>query len=159
MVSLRMAVAADVVELSAVVRAAFVHYVPRLGVEPAPMGADYPALVAAGRVWIAIQDGAIVGVIVLVPGADQLLVETIAVQPSKQGQGVGFRLMMLAEEETLRRGLPAVTLYTNQGMTENLAYYPRLGYVEIFRGEHYGFHRVFFRKTVRPVDASADRRH
>jgi hypothetical protein len=47
-------------------------------------------------------------------------------------------------------GAPAVTrLYTNAAMTENLAYYPRRGYIETHRAAQDGFHRVFFRKPVR----------
>ena len=148
MVSLRIAEPADVVEVRELVLAAFVGYLPRLDCEPAPMNADYSALVDAGQVWLAVDGGVLAGVIVLVPGAEELLVETVAVRPAKQGQGVGFRLMALAEAEARRRGLPAVTLYTNLKMTENLLYYPRLGYRETFRAEHHGFQRVFFRKTL-----------
>ena len=34
-------------------------------------------------------------------------------------------------------------------MIENLAYYPRRGYIETHRADQDGFHRVFFRKPVR----------
>ena len=67
-----------------------------------------------------------------------------------QGQGLGNRLLALAEDEARRLGLPEVRLYTNVTMTENLAYYPRRGYVETHRAQQYGFHRVFFRKPVSP---------
>ena len=56
--------------------------------------------------------------------------------------------MALAEEEARRRGLREVRLYTNEAMTENLAYYPRLGYTETRRALHDGFRRVFFSKTL-----------
>jgi hypothetical protein len=32
--------------------------------------------------------------------------------------------------------------YTNEAMTENLAYYARHGYAETHRAEHNGFHRA-----------------
>ena len=45
-------------------------------------------------------------------------------------------------------GQSEVRLYTNEVMTENLAYYPRRGYVETHRDEVNGFHRVFFVKRL-----------
>jgi hypothetical protein len=41
-----------------------------------------------------------------------------------------------------------VELYTNALMTENLRYYPRLGYVEYDQRRENGFDRVYFRKMV-----------
>ena len=34
-------------------------------------------------------------------------------------------------------------------LVQNLAYYPRRGYIETHRADRDGFHRVFFRKPVR----------
>jgi hypothetical protein len=41
-----------------------------------------------------------------------------------------------------------IRLYTNEAMTENLAYYIRHGYAETHRAGQDGFHRVFFRKPI-----------
>jgi hypothetical protein len=49
---------------------------------------------------------------------------------------------------TRRLRLPEIRLYTNEAMTENLAYYPRRGYTETHRAAEDGFNRVFFRKPV-----------
>ena len=148
MVSIRKAVGADVIGLEDLVAEAFRVYVPRIGREPAPMTADYAAHVRSDRVWVAIEDDAIVGLVVLVPEADQLYLDTIAVRPDAQGSGIGRRLLDLAEAEALRLGLTAVTLCTNELMTENLAYYPRRGYEQTHRQEQDGFRRVFFRKLI-----------
>jgi hypothetical protein len=32
-------------------------------------------------------------------------------------------------------------------MTENLSFYPRLGYIEVARRAEHGFNRVFFEKS------------
>jgi ribosomal protein S18 acetylase RimI-like enzyme len=58
-------------------------------------------------------------------------------------------LIAFAEREAARRGFDEITLYTNAQMTENLALYPALGYMEIGRRSEYGFDRVFFRKAIR----------
>jgi GNAT superfamily N-acetyltransferase len=149
-VILRPATASDVDALQAVTIAAYERYVPRLGRRPAPMDIDYSEAVGAGRVWAALYDDLIVGLGVLVPKQDHLLLDNIAVVPSAQGQGIGGLLLALAEEHARRLGLTEVRLYTNEAMTENLAYYPRRGYVESHRAEQDGFRRVFFRKLVTP---------
>lgn len=146
--TVRPAVAEDVPELRAVASAAYEGYVPRMGRRPAPMTADYGRAVRDGQVWVAVADDMLVGLVVLVPREGHLLLENIAVSPSAQGQGVGGRLLAFAEDHARRRGLSQVRLYTNEAMTENLAYYPRHGYIETHRAEQNGFRRVFFTKVI-----------
>jgi ribosomal protein S18 acetylase RimI-like enzyme len=150
MLSLRPAVAADVAALRAVAVAAYEGYVPRIGRRPAPITADYAQAVRDGRVWVAVDNDIVVGLAVLFLQPDHLLLDNIAVSPSGQGQGVGTRLLTLAEAYGRRHGMSEVRLYTNEAMTENLAYYPRRGYVETHRAEQDGFRRVFFRKPLTP---------
>jgi GNAT superfamily N-acetyltransferase len=147
-VTLRPAVAEDVPALRAVAFAAYEGYVSRIGGRPAPMAADYAQSVRDGQVWVAEAGGVLAGLVVLVPRADHLLLENVAVSPSAQRQGVGGRLLAFAEDHARRLGLGEVRLYTNEAMTENLTYYPRRGYLETHRAEQDGFRRVFFRKDV-----------
>jgi N-acetylglutamate synthase-like GNAT family acetyltransferase len=138
----------DVAAVRQLVQAAYGHYPPVLGVTPAPLTADYAALVAAGQVHVAEQDGSVVGVLVLEAHPDHLLVENVAVAPSAQGHGVGSTLLDWAEREAADRGLADLRLYTHERMTENLAYYLRRGYTETHRTDDGGFHRIHFAKTV-----------
>jgi len=140
MLIVRQAVEADTAVLGAIAAEAYRRYVPRIGREPAPMTADYARVAEA--------DGEVVGLLVLVVRPDHLLLENVAVLPSAQRRGVGARLLGLAEEEAQARGLHEIRLYTNEAMTENLAYYPRHGYTETHRAEQDGFRRVFFTKHV-----------
>jgi hypothetical protein len=48
-----------------------------------------------------------------------------------------------ADARARELGLGAIRLYTNAAMTENLALYPRRGYVETHRAEADGFSRVY----------------
>jgi ribosomal protein S18 acetylase RimI-like enzyme len=114
------------------------------------MGADYTALVGEGAVTLAIDQGAIVGVLVLRPQPGSLLLENVAVAPAEQRRGIGRALIAFAEERARELNLGKVTLYTNARMAENLSLYRRLGYVEIERRREDGFERVFFEKTVGP---------
>jgi N-acetylglutamate synthase-like GNAT family acetyltransferase len=138
----------DAGAVTGVVHAAYDHYVARIGQQPAPMGADYVALIEAGSVWVAEVAGQIVGVLVLQAYPDHLLIENVAVSPDAQGGGIGTCLIELAEREAVAAGLGEIRLYTNEAMTENLAYYPRRGFVETHRATEHGFSRVFFRKPV-----------
>lgn len=112
------------------------------------MRADYSALVAAREVWVACEDEAIVGVLVVRPRQNSLILENVAVSPTEQGRGIGRALIGFAERHASELGLRAVELYTNERMTENLSLYPALGYVETDRRREAGFSRVFFRKQL-----------
>ena len=148
MLEVRKAKPAEAAEIAAVAVAAYAPYVARIGRPPAPMTADYAAAVDRGEVWVAIADGAITGLLVLVPAPDHMLLENVAVRPDAQRTGIGARLLGLAEDQARRLGLTEIRLYTNVAMTENLAYYPRHGYVETHRGEGAGFSRVYFAKCL-----------
>src|SRR5205814_3098336 len=73
----------DVPAIERVVDAAYLRYVERIGKKPGPMLDDYPARVAEGAVSVLISTGEIVGVIVLLPEADHLLLDNIAVLPAR----------------------------------------------------------------------------
>lgn len=136
----------DVPALTALARAAYARYVPRLGREPAPVAADY-ASPAAGRVWVAGSDR-LVGLLVLEAGDGQLFIQNVAVDPAAQGRGVGGALLAHAEAEARRAGLPEIRLSTNAAMTENRAWYGRHGYREVGEGAEDGFRRVRLVKRV-----------
>lgn len=139
---------ADAAAVTALVHDAYAHYVARLGRRPAPMDVDYAAAIDSGGVWVAEADGAMVGVLVLVVEADHLLLENIAVSPAAQGTGLGTRLLEFTEAQARAHGRPEVRLYTNEKMTENIAYYGRHGFHETHRVADQGFRRVFFAKNL-----------
>ncbi len=150
-VAIRPAKPADRHSIVECVDAAYSKYVGRLGgVRPAPMRADYIALIAEGSVYVAAYDGDICGVLVLKPADRHLLIENVAVHPNDQGRGLGQKLMRFAEQWASEAGLKEVWLYTNELMTENIAFYGWLGYKEVGRqsGEYY--RRVYMRKQVGP---------
>src|SRR5687767_4895939 len=119
-VRIRPAEPAEVDAVRACVRAAYSIYVERIGRQPAPMSADYEALVAAGEVWVACEEESVVGVLVIRARSGSLFLENVAVTPGSQGRGIGRALIDFAERQAAELGLPAVELYTNERMTENL---------------------------------------
>lgn len=147
-VRIRAAKAADAVVLGELVERAYSGYVDLIGGRPAPMDDDYAEKVREGDVFVAAEDGEVVGLIVLVAAEDHLLIENVAVDPGHQGRGVGRALLALAETHAADRSIPELRLYTNAAMTENLALYARLGYREYARRTKKGFRRVFLSKRL-----------
>lgn len=74
--------------------------------------------------------------------------ENVAVDPGRQGEGIGRRLLDRAERRAREAGLDALTLYTHEKMSENLALYALLGYEETGRRRERGFSRVYLRKSL-----------
>jgi ribosomal protein S18 acetylase RimI-like enzyme len=114
------------------------------------MLADYAAEIATHQVWVAEREGAIAGVIVLVPHDGYLLLDNIAVHPDTQGQGIGRMLLELADREAVRQDYAELRLHTHVTMTENIALYRRIGWEETGRGLQDGYERVFFRRRLSP---------
>src|SRR5579871_3294525 len=63
----------DANDVRACVHASYAEYIERIGREPAPMGADYEALIDAGEVWVVRAGGSVAGVLVVRPEPPALL--------------------------------------------------------------------------------------
>ncbi|MBN2204276.1 MAG: GNAT family N-acetyltransferase [Thermoleophilia bacterium] len=138
----------DAPAVAAVVEAAYAHYVERMGRRPAPMNEDYDEVVREHDVRVLVDGEKVVGVLVLIPQGDGLLLDNVAVHPDYQGRGCGRRLLALAEEEARRGGATFIWLYTNEKMTEDIRLYTWLGYVETERATVHGYRRVMMRKEL-----------
>lgn len=149
---IRQAVRADEPGVCACVDAAYAPYVERMGKPPAPMLDDYTNLINSGVVYVATLDDWLVGLIVLWPKEDHLYVDNVAVLPEAQGTGVGAALLDFADAQALRTGLNEIRLYTNEKMTENIEYYPRMGFHETHRASDAGYQRVYYSRFLNPQE-------
>lgn len=122
-------------EVLAVMRAAFAPYIRKLGREIAPTAfAGLPDALARGDVWLAMNDGAILGVAELKRDTDAVVLEHLAVDPARQGAGIGSALIGQVEAIARAAGATALTLYTAAIMEDLLRLYARHGFVERHRG-------------------------
>jgi GNAT superfamily N-acetyltransferase len=145
---IRPALAADQMRIEAIVGAAYSPYLERMDRPPAPLLDDYARRIADGQTHVLEESGEILGLVVLEPCEDFLLLDNIAVDPACHGRGLGKRLIAFTEAEARRRGYAAVELYTNEVMVENIARYRHLGYVETKRVQVAGYDRVYLRKAL-----------
>jgi ribosomal protein S18 acetylase RimI-like enzyme len=77
-----------------------------------------------------------------------MLIDNVAVSPGAQGLGYGRKLLEFAERAALEAGYESIRLYTNESMTENIALYSRIGFVETNRAEEKGLRRVYMTKSI-----------
>ena len=148
MITIRTGRPGDAEAAREIVNEAYRSYIPRIGQAPAPMRDDYAKRIAEGQVWILDRDGTAVGILVLEETPERFLLDNIAVAPAHHGEGLGRALLTFAEQEAVRRGWHEIQLYTNALMTENIALYERIGYVETARVSEKGFDRVYMVKLL-----------
>ncbi|KAL4797207.1 acyl-CoA N-acyltransferase [Aspergillus venezuelensis] len=144
---------------------AFTKYIPLIGRRPAPMDVDYYTLMATPGTTVHILTTTItnpssptkdatqvqvLGAITLSTHthANALHVNNLLVDPNLQGRGYGKLLLSFAEEKAKEGGLGNVTLATHVQMVNNIAFYLKLGFLEVGREVVDGFARVNFRKEV-----------
>ena len=125
----RRAGGSDTARIEALSHAAYQTFVERIGRRPEPLTVDYAEVLRSSEGWVAEdKHGKLLGVLILKPAGDHLLIWSVAVVPELQRSGIGRRLLALAEREALQRGVPEIRLYTNEKMVENIALYERHGY-------------------------------
>ena len=149
---LRPAVASDLPAIKELISVAYARYLTLMDKPPAPLFRDYGPSVEDGTTWVAGEP--VTAVLTLYPRPDHMYVENVAVDPGAQGRGLGRALLDFAEAEAARRGLRRMALVTHEAMTENLAIYTRLGYVEVERRAEDGYRRIHLEKRL-PAQPSA----
>jgi ribosomal protein S18 acetylase RimI-like enzyme len=145
---IRRALAADSARIGEIARAAYSKYIARIGPVLPPMVADFAAEIAADHAMVVETGSALAGYMIAWPEIDTYFIDNIAVYPARQGEGLGRQLIDRAVAEARHLQLPAIRLYTNVAMTENLSMYAHLGFVETHRAIEKGFHRVYLRLMV-----------
>jgi predicted N-acetyltransferase YhbS len=91
--------------------------------------------------FVALDGDRIVGCVFALERADDFYVGKLAVDPDRQGQGIGRRLMRAVELLALNRGKLALELQTRIELTANHAAFARLGFHETGRTAHEGYAR------------------
>ena len=118
-----------------VLRAAFTPYMQRLGREiPTDYYSWLPASIGRGDVFVADEAGRIVGVAATERRDTGLYLDRLAVDPAKQGSGLGSFLLVHLEEVARSRGDRMMSLTTAEMMEHLLRLYGRHGFEVVHRG-------------------------
>ena len=92
--------------LRALVRAAYAHCVPRIGMESLPMVDGHAARIAASQAWALDHEGVTEGVLVLEETPDGMLPDNVAAAESARAKGHGRAMIAFAETEIRREERP-----------------------------------------------------
>ena len=138
----RTAMLSEAEEVWRVIRAAFTPYVRALGREwPAEGSAGFAeewargeAELARGDAYVALDGERIVGVVRTKPREKSLYIHQIAVDPARQGTGVGSWLLQRIDEVARARGLGGLSLETAEMAAANIRLYQRHGFEIVSRG-------------------------
>ena len=147
-VVIRLASPEDRPAIEAIVGRAYDPYIARIGRKPGPLLDDYGALIHDHKVHVLLAEDTIRGFVVLIPEADAMLLDNVAVDPDAQGRGYGRILLDFAERTARAKGFDSIRLYINEAMSENIALYSRIGFVETHRAEEKGLRRVYMAKRI-----------
>ena len=129
-------------EVARVIREAFTPYLRALGREyPAAGSAGFAdgwqrfvAELERGDVYVAVEGERIVGAVRTKPQERGLYIQQIAVDPARQGTGVGSWLLQRIDELARARGLGGLSLETAEMAVANIRLYQRHGFEIVSRG-------------------------
>ena len=116
--------------LEALQRAAYAENEKILGATPIPLKANYAQILRDMEVWLAGPRGAPEGALALEFRDADMLIWSVATQPTARGTGVGRGLLALAEKRARDEKRDTIRLYTASVYTSNIAWYALHGSAE-----------------------------
>lgn len=145
---LRVATPDDGPKLAEIAREAYGKYLDLVDEPPAPLLLDYEEIAALGRTHVAEAPGELLGMVTIETDGSYVILRNLAVRPACQGKGIGRTMVDLVEGMARARRLRGVRLWTRAEMSDNIAFYRRLGYVLTHSEQNEKAHRVFFCKDL-----------
>ena len=107
---------------------------------------------AQRELFVAFDQGELVGCLFARPQADALYVGKVAVAPRLQGQGTGRRLMQAAEQFARENGFNLLELDTRIELTENHASFAAFGFRRTAEHAHAGYDRSTYITMQKPLE-------
>src|SRR3954470_23808205 len=130
-VEIRPAAASDAQSIAAVLHDAFAEfepiYTPGGFAATTPTAEQIEARWHEGPVWIALQNGVIVGTVSAVPKGDSLYVRSMAVLPQARGHHIGERLLDEIEDYAREHGHVRIYLSTTPFLDRAIRLYETYG--------------------------------
>jgi GNAT superfamily N-acetyltransferase len=142
-------------ELLALLHAAFAYQADRIDPPSSLNAFDAESIAAKAReehLFLAVDDAELIGCVFAKPKPGSLYVGKLAVLPSRQGQGVGRRLMAATEDFARRAGVAILELDTRIELTENHQTFAALGFVKTREHAHDGYDHPTFITMQKSLD-------
>jgi len=111
------------------------HGMPEIAADDPGSPAELEEYRAAGRAWVATEDGEPVAYLLAAEIDEGPHVEQVSVDPARAGRGIGAALVEHIADIALDAGRPALTLTTFRDIPWNAPYYARLGFAELPEAE------------------------
>lgn len=144
----RLAGESDVITAARMAFESYAPYIPIMGKIPPTIFEDFGKHIEHQNLWFLEHNKSAIGMVVLAPQNNYILLKSMCVIPAAQGQGWGQRLLKFGEERALQLGYPKMHLYTNSLMERNQEIYRRFGYSEIYRVPYEWGWRVHMEKNL-----------
>jgi ribosomal protein S18 acetylase RimI-like enzyme len=138
----------DIITAARMIFESYAPYIPIMGKIPPTIFEDFGHHIAQQNLWILQQYGDTVGMVVLTPHDDHLLLQSMCVLPAYQGMGFGREILRFAESRARYCRKPVIRLYTNSLMERNQRIYKRSGYREQYRMSYDWGYRVHMEKKI-----------
>ena len=84
-----------------------------------------------GPIWVAVDDGEIVGSVSVVPEREWLYIRSMAVSPKSQGLGIGSKMLQEAERYGADNGFDKLFLYTTYFSAPAIKLYEKNGFYKV----------------------------
>jgi ribosomal protein S18 acetylase RimI-like enzyme len=130
-VTVRIAQPIDAAAIAETLRAAFApfegRYTPAAFTATTPTASQVADRFQEGPIWLAEQEGRVVGTVSVVPRSGDLYLRSMAVHPTAQGQGIGARLLA-AVEGFAKPGYRRIVLTTTPFLDAAIRLYQRAGF-------------------------------
>jgi GNAT superfamily N-acetyltransferase len=131
-IQIKRAMLEDAEAIASVLHAAFAEfeslYTPAAFAATTPTSNHIRARWSEGPVWIAIQNGEIVGTVAAVPQSSGLYIRSMAVHPSARGQGIAGKLLKEIEIFAINDHQTRLFLSTTPFLKDTMRLYERFGF-------------------------------
>ncbi|MDC0944517.1 GNAT family N-acetyltransferase [Candidatus Pelagibacter sp.] len=131
--------------IMAIALKAYEKYIERMGKEPAPMR---PIIQKENVVFVYEDNKQVIAFAILVKINDQIILDSIAVDPSHQKKGIGNNFIKFIEQYLIKQKFNKYQLYTNEKMFENIDWYQKIGFKIFKRVTEKAYNRIYFEKEL-----------
>jgi ribosomal protein S18 acetylase RimI-like enzyme len=144
----RLATQSDIITAARLIFESYAPYIPIMGKIPPTIFEDFGDHISRGNLWLLSTGNDVIGMVVLTPNGDHLLLQSMAIGPIYQGVGFGRTLLEFSEKLARSMGMSSIKLYTNSLMERNQKIYKKNGYRETHRTAYDWGWRVHMEKRL-----------